>query len=310
MCGFWNKIFGIGDKEVEVAKSGDNYYIVVKQKGEVIMTVVQPPSSYTGKTGVGGEVSVFNPSGNLIAERTKNIDYGEPIILFNPNNRAGLQLHTALSETKELFPKAQKHSSDIKVDIDKIDEAHSITVERENRVAIGTSAMLQIDHDTSVSVINTPTVTEADREILKLLLHFIIIALVRNEQTYRANIMLLDPRDNLLKIAVHYNMDTHIDKNISLSPDMGCAGTALQSDSESLYDPRSQGLRGIPPDKVWKELKSIISMPIHDSNAARLGVLNIDSNKVTENSGFYDEDFKNAMRLATDIIGKFLEKNI
>src|SRR5215211_2033424 len=107
MCSFWKKVFGIEDKTIEVAKSGDNYYTVVKQNEEIIMTIVQPPSSYTGKTSVGGEVSVFNALGNLTAERTKNIKYGEPIILFNPNNKANLQLQTAISETKKLLPEAQ-----------------------------------------------------------------------------------------------------------------------------------------------------------------------------------------------------------
>jgi hypothetical protein len=91
---------------------------------------------------------------------------------------------------------------------------------------------------------------------------------------------------------------------------MGCAGTALQRDSEALYDTRLQGSKGIDPDRVWKELKSIISMLIHDSMGAKLGVLNIDCNRYLEDSGFYNEDFKNAMRLATDAFDKFLERNV
>jgi hypothetical protein len=46
MGGFWRKIFGLEDKEVEVAKSGDNYYYLFKQQGEVIMAIVQPPASF------------------------------------------------------------------------------------------------------------------------------------------------------------------------------------------------------------------------------------------------------------------------
>lgn len=169
---------------------------------------------------------------------------------------------------------------------------------------------MQVNQNASISVINTPKISESDREIIKFFLETIVKALVRREQIYRANIMLLDPRDNLLKIAVHYNMDGFVDKNIALPPDMGCAGTALQKDSEALYDPRSMGSKGIDPDRVWKELKSIISMPIHDSMGARLGVLNIDCNRFLEDSGFYDEEFKNAMRIATDAFGKFLERNV
>jgi hypothetical protein len=133
-----------------------------------------------------------------------------------------------------------------------------------------------------------------------------VMALVKRQQTYRANIMFLDPRDNMLKIAVHYNME----RNISLPPNVGCSGTALQRDSEAFYDPRILGTMGIDQDRVWRELKSIISMPIHDSNGARLGVLNMDSDRPIENSGFYDEDFKGSMRLAADAFGKFLEKEV
>jgi hypothetical protein len=51
-------------------------------------------------------------------------------------------------------------------------------------------------------------------------------------------------------------------------------------------------------------------MPIHGTNGAKLGVLNIDSNIEIEHSRFYDEDFKSAMLLATDAFGKLLEKKV
>jgi hypothetical protein len=316
----WRKLFGLEDKEIEVSKSGDNYYYVFKQQGEVVIAIVQPPTSFGGKTNVGGEISVFDASGKVQADRNKEIKYGEPIIMFNPNNKAGLQLQSAMSETKKMLPEAMKNLAvemrdvhdlkDAQVDLDKIDETHTVTVSREGRVAIGTSAVLQMNEDTSVSIINTPKVDLSDRDILESLLMFMVRALVGREQTYRANIMLLDPRDNLLKIAAYYNMDGYVDKNIMLPSNMGCAGTALKKNAEQLYDKRLMGAMGIDPDKIWGELKSIISMPIHDSSETRLGVLNIDSNKLIEQSNFYDEDFKNAMNLATDAIGKILEKKI
>jgi hypothetical protein len=69
MCGFWRKIFGLEDKEVEVAKSGDNYYSVIKHKGEVLMTIVQPPTAFDGKTGGGGSCPYL-----MLQERFRSID--------------------------------------------------------------------------------------------------------------------------------------------------------------------------------------------------------------------------------------------
>jgi hypothetical protein len=67
---------------------------------------------------------------------------------------------------------------------------------------------------------------------------------------------------------------------------------------------------GVDPDKVWKELKSIISMPIHDSDRNRLGVLNIDSDNKMDKTKFTDEHFKYTMGLAADAFGRLLEKKV
>lgn len=238
-------------------------------------------------------------------------------MLFNPNNKAGLQLQSAISETKQILPQAIKgipeelkrtpDFKELKVDVDKIDEIHTVEVPNGGRASIGSSAVLQMNEDTSVSLINTPKVDSADRHILESLLMFLVRALVKREQTYRANIMILDPRDNLLKIAAYYNMQGYVDKNITLGSNMGCAGTSFKKGIEQLYDKSLMGFMGIDPDKVWKELQSIRAVPINGSNHTRLGVLNIDSDKPIESSHFRDEDFKHAMNLASDTIGMILE---
>jgi hypothetical protein len=62
---------------------------------------------------------------------------------------------------------------------------------------------------------------------------------------------------------------------------------------------------------VWSELKSIISMPIHDSSGeVKLGVLNIDSDQYIDKTKFYEADFKDTMGLAADALGMFLEKKV
>ena len=66
----WN-IFSRGDKEVNVAKQGENYFATVKVAGEQIMTIVQPPSTFDSQTGIdAGARSVYDAKGNLKAEKT------------------------------------------------------------------------------------------------------------------------------------------------------------------------------------------------------------------------------------------------
>jgi hypothetical protein len=133
-------------------------------------------------------------------------------------------------------------------------------------------------------LVNTPTVNEPERQMLERFLEFMVLALLGRDTTYRAHIMLLDPLLNMLKIAVHYNMDRYVDQNTSLPPNAGCVGTALQTDSVARYDIRRDdelssraAAMGIDPGRIWKELKSIISMPIHDSSDIRMAILSIDS---------------------------------
>ena len=63
---------------------------------------------------------------NLQADRARDSKLGEPIILLNPNNRACLQLQGAVSETKKILTGAIRNEPDLKVDFDKLDEAHAV----------------------------------------------------------------------------------------------------------------------------------------------------------------------------------------
>lgn len=60
-------IFRRGNKQIEVAKKGNNYYATVKVDNEPIMTIVQPPSSVDNQTELqaGVQLSVYDPNGKL-----------------------------------------------------------------------------------------------------------------------------------------------------------------------------------------------------------------------------------------------------
>jgi hypothetical protein len=250
--------------------------------------------------------------------------YGEPIILFNPKNKAGLQLQSALSESKNVLHRATAHGYRTPVDVDKLNDDRVVHVKEEDRVSIGALTSVQINKDKSISVINKPDVDNTDVGILNPFLASLVKASKGTEKTFRANIMLLEPQDNLLKIIAHYNMDgadsliahyNMYDKDIRLYSTEGCSGHALTNDKLRTFDRTEEGHEelGVPPDqarKIWKQLNSIISMPIRSSDANRLGVFNIDSDRVIDDTKFRDRVFQDWMGLAAVAFGRFLERKI
>lgn len=281
-----------------------------KQQGETILTIVQPPTSYDGKTNVGGKISIFSASGELQGEKNKSAKYGEPIILFNANNKAGLKIVDTLAETKKILPEVLKDQQDLKIDAQKLVEDNSINIKRQNRISFGSSTMLEISDNDILSLIKTPELNEKDKNILYSMLKFMVRSAVGKEQTYRANIMFLDPHDNLLKIAASYNMDGYGDRNIALRAGTGGAGKALQTNKIVKFDVNvtTHSSMGVNPDEVWSDLKSILCAPISDSVGNRLGVLSIDTDKDGPDTKWYkNSEFEVVFALAADVFGKILE---
>jgi hypothetical protein len=313
MCAFWEKIFSRGNRDIEIAKSGENYYSILRVGGEVVMAIVQPPTTFDGKTSVGGEVSVFDASGNLQASRSKVAQYGEPIVLFNRANKAGLQPLETITEVKNLLPQALSSRPDFKIEVDRVNENKTVSVQQHERVAIGTSQVLQLNENETISIIRSPKLNEDDREILSSILHFVVVSLIGQEQIYRSNIMLLDPSDNKLKIGARYNMDGYLDRNITLPAGAGGAGVALQTGQVQRIDINIQPHSYFKVDStlVWAGMKSLFSIPINDNDGNRLGVLSIDSDKPLYNTRLYnDANFETATWLAAGSIGKILEKRM
>ena len=72
------------------------------------------------------------------------------------------------------------------------------------------------------------------------MLQFTVLSLIGKKQTYRANIVLLDPVDNNLKIAARYNMDPKLDRCLPSSSDKDGSGKALQNNCIEIFDLRDQ----------------------------------------------------------------------
>jgi hypothetical protein len=301
----WN-IFRRGPNEIEVAKTGNNYYANVKVNGEMVMAVVQPPLSSNTNTSMEAGIKVYDADGNLKIDRSKLVKGGEPLVLFKEDNAAGLKLLNVFPTAKADIFEAIRQHPDIKINIDKLTEFNASSVQDNNRVVLGSSA-LQISKNT-LSIIHSPEIRPDKKETIDMLLKFIIKSLFGEEQKYRSNIMLLDMTDNTLKVKAHCNMDGDPDRGFKIGSNAGGAGRALQRDAIEIVDLTryDHAYYHIDSTKVWKDMRSLFSIPIHDSQHNIIGILNIDTNKNVNDTRFYDSYFQSYVGIATDIFGRLL----
>jgi hypothetical protein len=79
----------------------------------------------------------------------------------------------------------------------------------------------------------------------------------------------------------HYNMNGDPDRNLKFKSNTGGAGNALQRDGIEVVNlsRHDHPYYNIDSTKVWKNMRSIFSIPIHDNELNIIGILNIDTDK-------------------------------
>ncbi len=129
----------------------------------------------------------------------------------------------------------------------------------------------------------------------------------------RANIMIFERglfRKGKLRIKYAYNMLGMPDRYLELLPNQGCAGVAFTKGTIHSVDltKYSHGDYRVPSDKVWKEMKSIISFPIRRVTNKRevIGVLNIDSSLPMDKVGFLSKNVRLILGGYAEILGELL----
>jgi len=103
----------------------------------------------------------------------------------------------------------------------------------------------------------------------------------------RANVMLVNPKDQYLHITHRYNMDNATDRDISFAKGEGCCGRAWDTGQQAVADMTipeqpygpAWGLSTDKKKRQTEHLKSILSSPIlhPDRENEFIGVLNVDS---------------------------------
>jgi len=125
---------------------------------------------------------------------------------------------------------------------------------------------------------------------------------------FRANIMLYEK--GKLKIRYAYNMLGMPDRYEVFEPGQGCCGKAFEEDTIKMVDltkVKHEDYK-VKSDRIWKEMKSIISFPIRKVADGRkvIGVLNVDSSLPVGDAGFLDERVRLIIGGYAEIFGELL----
>lgn len=127
---------------------------------------------------------------------------------------------------------------------------------------------------------------------------------------FRSNVMIFDSKTKRLQIQYSCHMQGAIDRNLSLDPKQGCAGKAFSSNLPYVVDltTATHNQYNIDPTKVWKSMKSVMSVPICDDehNEHVIGVLSIDSDLDYNTVKFREDKVLNTANTYADFIGEWL----
>lgn len=305
---FWDK----DDKgyTFDTSKKGENYFSVLKVNDEVVMSIVSPPTSFNidTKVGVEGKASAgeVSASGGVNVSRDKAATYGKPIVLFNKNNSAGLQMKDMLAEVKTQLEQNDPDHKKFGINLDKLNE-NDVEIIDEKSIAIG-SIIVDMQEKDVVLRPNFRIPLEL-KETLELCLEYMITSMKFSEGYFRTNVMLFNPISKKLKIVVSYNMTGYKDQNLEINFDQGGAGSAFTRNEIQVVDlyMKKHEDYNINADTVWEQMKSIISVPITDEDQNPIGVLNIDTDMLYQPAGFHTTEFQNMLRMQSQIITKILE---
>ena len=307
---FW-KDNGKGFK-IDVSKKAENYYSVLKVDEEIILTIISPPSSFDIDTSVGGEgegSAIGSVKAGFNVKRDKNAQYKKPIILFKKDNKAGLDIETALGSFKSKISEGDNQEKS-KINIESLQSTKGI-IPMQKKSAVTVDAVI-VDQDEKNVVLRPNVIISSDvKECLELLLESTIMSLGLDEKegTYRTNIMLYNPEKNNLKIVASYNMRGHVDENFELELNQGGAGTAFSEKEVHFVDLLTEEHEkyGVNSKTVWDKMKGILSVRISDVDGNAIGVLNIDSDQGYQIAGFHEDKMHRLLRMQAQIIAKILE---
>jgi hypothetical protein len=146
--------------------------------------------------------------------------------------------------------------------------------------------------------------------LLEMFPEFVVKTFWAEGKTYRSSIFLHDAVKKELKMHASYNMTGYVDYMLGLPDNSGNAGLAYERRKSMIWDGMvlSHEDRGVDSAKVWKDMKSILAVPILDGDNIPLGALSIDTNNKYADAHFDDDNLNKSLLILSRSIGRMLER--
>jgi hypothetical protein len=125
---------------------------------------------------------------------------------------------------------------------------------------------------------------------------------------FRSNVMIFNSKTKKLYIKYSCHMQGAVDRSMSIDPSQGCAGEAYRTNNPVVVDltTADHSQYRIDPTRVWKLMKSVMSVPICDDENHEhvIGALNIDGDVDCDTAGYFDDKVLNTANDYADLIGE------
>ncbi len=131
-----------------------------------------------------------------------------------------------------------------------------------------------------------------------------------HDAVFRSAIFLPNMDKKELKMHVSYNMERYPDDMIAFPMGVSLVSHVYETQRRQIADmtaskPNSFG--DMSPYRIWEDLKSILGVPITDSNETCLGILTIDTDQPYTVAKFDEKALNNMLFLVSKGIGRLLE---
>jgi hypothetical protein len=282
-------------------KGGYSYIIFCDAKSkEILYQYITPPKQQSKNIGVGAADTGSGLSGNVNYQSEET--FGETFAITNKS--ASLQvdpenLRTKFNETQE-------------TKLPQPDVTYPLAGDKTFLAGPYMVPVSPKDVENPNFEAHFPSPDPRVDDLLVMFPEFVVKAFWPDDRIFRSSIFLHDAVKKELKTHASYNMTGAVDYMLGLPDQAGIIGVAYEKKRPIIWDGTliMHEDRGVDSSKVWKEMKSILAVPILDGNNIPLGVCSIDTDKGFVDAHFNDANLNNALMILFRSIGRLLEKTV
>jgi hypothetical protein len=305
-------LVGKGQNKIEIYGGNKGGFGILlaydNTKNEVIGQYVSPPEKITKSVDVTGGVPIHGLPGTTTigVKYESEIEFGKSFAIQNANKTSPVGLDEITPQVNEYNKKVGQPEIAITGPIKRLgaDEAF----------VAGQYVVPVVPKDLEKPVFEAhfEELEKRVEESLNMFLEFTVASFWgRGNQEYRASIFLHDAITKELKMYVGYNMTGYDDYKLILNDSAGNVGKAFMERKNIIADFNviTHEARGVDAKakKIWEDMKSILAVPITDSDEVPLGALSIDTSNDYITAKFNAPNINYSLRTMCRGIGRLLE---